>query len=240
MKTILVPGALVASVAISVGMALLKPVPHGHRYDLAVQLTVALALIGVLCKVPLDRIFKRSVLVAIFIAGLGWGVFSVSSIDPRSEIVATYRSVFEAIDSGRNPYTSGTIFHLAEDGKPVFGNFNYPPAEITPYYLAYRIAGRWDSTVLTGAMILINGLACLVLLWTFPRVGAPKLAAFFPLFLAGEIRTNPALTLLAVAILVGLIVREIEKPSRSRPYLIAVVFGIGLMTKFLILPLMAA
>jgi hypothetical protein len=35
-------------------------------------------------------------------------------------------------------------------------------------------------------------------------------------------------------------VKEMEKPGRSLPYLLAVLFGIGLMTKFLIMPLMAA
>jgi hypothetical protein len=240
MKKYLAPGALILAITVSLVLGVLKPVPHGHRYDLAFQLTVALALIWLLGKVPLEWIFKRGVLAAVFVAGLGWGIFNVSSIDPRSEIVDHYRSVFEAIDSGRNPYTSGTIFHRGEDGDPVYGNFNYPPAEIYPYYLAYRLAGRWDSTVLTGVMILINGLACLILLRTFPHVGAFRLAAFFPLFLVGEIKTTPSLTVLVTAILLGLIVKEMKKPGRSRPYVIAVVFGIGLMTKFLILPLMAA
>ena len=240
MKKLIVPGTLLLSVLISIAMGVLKPVPHGHRYDLAIQLTIALALIWLLYKTPLDVIFKRGVLALIFVAGLGWGILNVSSIDPGSEIVGYYGTVFEAIDSGRNPYACGTIFHRAEDGNAVYGNFNYPPAEIYPYYLAYRVAGRWNSTVLTGVMILMNGLACLILLRTFPRVGALNLEAFFPIFLAGEIKTNPSLTFLVTAILVGLIVREIKKPGRSRPYLIAIVFGIGLMTKFLILPLMAA
>ncbi len=240
MKRYLPPGALILAIAVSLVLGVLKPVPHGHRYDLAIQLTVALALIWLLGQVPLEWVFKRGVLAVVFVAGLGWGIFNVSSIDPRSEIVEYYGSVFEAVDSGRNPYTSGTIFHRGEDGNPVYGNFNYPPAEIYPYYLAYRIVGRWDSTVLTGVMILINGLACLVLLRTFPHVGALRLAAFFPLFLVGEIKTNPSLTFLVTAILLGLIVKEMKKSGRSRPHLVAVVFGIGLMTKFLILPLMAA
>jgi len=89
-------------------------------------------------------------------------------------------------------------------------------------------------------MILINGLACLILALTFPRAGLASLAAFFPLFLFGEIKTNPSLTFLVTALLVWLIVEEQREPGRVRPYLIAVVFGIGLMTKFLVLPLMAA
>lgn len=237
---LVLPGALVLSLAISIAMAILRPVPHGHRYDLSVQLAVGLALIWFLSKVSLGWVFRPGVLAAVLVAGLGLGILNVSSIDPGSEVVGYYQSVFAALDSGRNPYTSGTIFHKDEGGNPVYGNFNYPPAEIYPYYLAYRVLGRWNSTVLTGVMILLNGLACLLLLWTFPHIRARNLAAFFPLFLLGEIKANPALTFLLTAVLLGLIVREMERPGRSRPYLIAVVFGVGLTTKFLILPLMAA
>jgi len=128
----LMPVALGVPIAIALAMAVAKPVPHGHRYDLAVQLSAGLAFIGFLAKAPFDKIFKGGVLAAVFVAGLGWGAFSVASIDPGSEIVGAYRSVFEALDSGRNPYASGTIFHRGEDGRPVYGNFNYPPAEIYP------------------------------------------------------------------------------------------------------------
>ena len=240
MKKYLGPGILLLSVAISVAMWILKPVPHGHRYDLAFQVSFTLALIWAFVKAPLRSVFGKGFLAAVAVAGLGWGIISVASVDPRSELVGYYRSVFEDLDSGRNPYTSGTIFHQGEDGTPVYGNFNYPPAEIYPYYLAYRIVGRWDSTVLTAVMILLNGFCCLILLLTFPSVGAAKLAAFFPLFLFGEIRTNPSLTFLVTALLLFLIVRERSEPGKLRPILIAVVFGIGLMTKFMILPLMAA
>ena len=240
MKKYIGPGVLLLSIAISVAMWVLKPVPHGHRYDLAFQVSLALALIWIFCKAPVGSVFRKGFLIAVAVAGLGWGIINVSSIDPHSEMVDYYRSVFKALDSGRNPYTSGTIVHLGEDGRPVYGNFNYPPAEIAPYYLAYRVFGRWDSTVLTGVMILLNGLCCLVLLLTFPSIRAANLAAFFPLFLFGEIKTNPSLTFLVTALLLWLIVREREKPGKLRPLLIAVVFGIGLTTKFLIIPLLAA
>ena len=240
MKKSFVPAALALAVAISIAMAVLKPVPHGHRYDLAVQLTVGLALIGLFISAPLRLAFDKRVLAAIFIAGLGLAVLNLASIDPEAEIVGAYRSVFETIEAGGNPYTSGTIFHRGEDGAPVYGNFNYPPAEIYPYYLAYLIAGRWDSTVLTAAMVLMNGLAVTLLALTFPGLRAASLAAFLPLLLFGEIKTNPSLTFLLTAALLALIVRDMRRPGRLAPVLIAVTFGIGLMTKFLVLPLMAA
>jgi hypothetical protein len=83
MKKHLLPGLLALSLMISLAMAVLKPVPHGHRYDLAVQLSLGLNLIWLLGRVPLERIFKKSVLAAVFIAGLGWGIFNVSSIGTR-------------------------------------------------------------------------------------------------------------------------------------------------------------
>ena len=179
-------------------------------------------------------------LAAVFVVGLALGVNNLARIKPGSEIVRYYGTVFEALDSGRNPYTAGTIFHLNENGAAVYGNFNYPPAEIYPYYWASKITGRWDSSVLTGTMLLLNALGCALLLLTFPGVRAVELAAFFPFFLLGEIRTNPALTFLITAGLVALMVRERRRPSRVGPLAIAVLFGLGLMTKFLVWPLMAA
>lgn len=239
-KKLLPPAALALALTVALVMAVLKPVPHGHRYDLAVQLTVGLSLIWLVAKAPLRLVFNRTTLAAVFVAGIGLGILNFASIDPNAETIGYYRSVFEVMDRGGNPYTSGTIFHRAEDGAPVYGNFNYPPVEIFPYYLAYRIAGRWDVTVFTASMLLINGLACAVILLTWPSVGVSSLAAFFPLLLFGEIRTNPSLTLLAAAVLVWLMVRERRRPSPHGPYLVAFAFGVGLMTKFLIWPLAAA
>lgn len=236
----LVPAALLLCLAVSIALFFLKPVPHGHRYGLAVELSLALILIWGLCRMPRRLLCRKGVLAAIFLVGLAWGVREVAAIDPRAEIVDVYRTVFEALDSGRDPYTCGTIFHRDERGLPAYGNFNYPPAEIGPYYLAYRILGRWDSGVLTGVMLALNAACCLILLATFPGAPAASLAAFFPIFLAGEIKTNPSMTFLVTAILIWLMARERARPAKVRPVLIAAVFGIGLMTKFLIMPIMAA
>lgn len=221
-------------------MWVLKPVPYGHRYGLAIELTLALFLIWGICRIPLRFLRRKEVLAVIFIAGLAWGVREVSTIDPQAEIIGVYSSVFEALDSGRNPYTCGTIFHRDERGLPAYGNFNYPPAEIGPYYLAYRIFGRWDSGVLTGVMLALNAASCLILLATFPGAPAASLAVFFPFFLMGEIKTNPSMTLFVTAVLIWLMVRQRDRPLKLRPVLIAAVFGIGMTTKFLIMPIMAA
>jgi hypothetical protein len=240
MKKYLVPGALILCVAISLAMWVLKPIPHAHRYDLSFQLSLVLAAIWLFFRVSPGWIFKRGILAAVLLAGLAFGIHNLATIDPHAEIVSAYRTVFEAIDGGRNPYTSGTVFHRVENGAVVYGNFNYPPAEIYPYYLAYRLSGRWDSAVLTAVMILLNALCCLILLRMFPAIRPGYLMAFFPLFLFGEIRTNPSLTFLVTALLLWLMKKDGERPQKITRFLIAVVFGIGLMTKFLIIPLMAA
>jgi hypothetical protein len=240
MKKYFVPGALILCVAISLVMWILKPIPHAHRYDLSFQLSLVLAVIWLFTRVPPSRIFRRGVLAVVLLAGLWFGIHNLATIDPRAEIVSSYRSVFVAIDGGRNPYTSGTVFHRDENGTAVYGNFNYPPAEIYPYYLAYRLSGKWNSAVLTAVMILLNALCCLILLKMFPSIRPGYLMAFFPLFLFGEIKTNPSLTFLVTALLLWLMIKDRERPQKIYRYLIAVVFGIGLMTKFLIIPLMAA
>jgi hypothetical protein len=239
-KKYLVPAGLGLAVAISLVMAVLKPVPHGHRYDLAVQLSVGLSLIAIFIRIPSRQALSRGALAAVFLAGLGMGVVNVVSSHRNAEIVEAYRSVFEVLDRGGNPYTAGTIVHRDEDGRTVLGNFNYPPAEIYPYYLAYRIVGRWNGAVLAAVLVLLNALCCVILVLTFPDVRTAELAAFFPIFLFGEIRTNPSLVFVVTALLIWLIVLEKRQPSRTGPWIIAVVFGIGLATKFLIVPLMAA
>ncbi len=239
-KKAFVPSVLAFAVVLSLLMAALKFIPHGHRYDLAVKVSLALALFWLIYEVRPDWLLRKGVLVLAVLAGLGLGIGEISVINPRSEIVQVYQTVFDAMDSGNNPYTSGTIFHYAEFYKVVYGNFNYPPVEIYPYYAAYKIAGAWNSTVMTAVFLVLHALVCLVFLWTFPRVKRRYLAAFFLLFLFTEIITNPAMTFLVTALVLLVIKKNEVRPRPVYRYLIAVLFGIGLMTKFLVIPFMAA
>jgi hypothetical protein len=59
-------------------------------------------------------------------------------------------------------------------------------------------------------------------------------------FLFAEILTNVAMTFLITALILFVVKKDREKPRRVYRYVIAVLFGIGLMTKFLIIPLMGA
>jgi hypothetical protein len=240
MKRYLVPAALLGCVAISIVMAILKPIPHAHLYGLSIKLSLALAFIWMLYAAKADWLFKRSVLAVVLLAGLALGVTNLKAVRSNSEIVRVYGSVFKTIDSGRNPYTSGSIIHLGEQGQPVYGNFNYPPMEIYPYYLAYRTSGTWNAAVLTTTMLLLHALCCLIFLRMFPEIRPTYLIPYFLLFLLGEIRTNPSMTFLVTALTLWLILEDRKKPRKARRYLIAVLFGVGLATKFLIIPLMAA
>ena len=233
-------GALIACVAISLLMLVFRPVPGGRHYEYALLLSLALTAIWLLAAAGVRTFFKMEVLFAVALCGLILGGVNLCVLKPDSEIVRTYGDVFDALEAGRNPYTSGTIYHEIESSGPVYGNFNYPPAEILPYYLAYRIAGTWNITVLTATLIIIQALCFLALLRMFPRIRPALLLPFLPMILLGEVKTNVAMTFLVTVLVLWMIRRAGERPRGLDRTVIAVLFGIGLMTKFLILPLMAA
>ncbi len=240
MKKILVPGALASCAGIALVMWLLKPLPHAYRYDYALLLSAALAAIWLLYTASPRTFFKPWVLVLVMMCGLGLGIKNLVSIKPTAEIVPHYRTVFEALENGKNPYTAGTIFHRVESHGPGEGNFNYPPLEIYPYYAASRIAGAWNSTVLTITLLILQALCCVILVLMFPRIRATYLLPFVPMILMGEIKTGSAMTLLLAALTLWAIKRNREGPRSIHRYVIAVLFGLALMTKYMAIPLMAA
>lgn len=240
LKKYLVPGTLVFCVVISLVMGILKPIPHAHRYDYALLLSAALTAIWLLYTASPQTFFKPWVLVLVMFCGLGLGIKNLSSIKQTAEIVPHYQTVFDALENGKNPYTVGTIFHRIESRGPGHGNFNYPPLEIYPYYVASRIAGTWNTTVLTITILLIQALCCLALVLMFPRIRPIYLLPFVPMLLMGEVKTGSAMTFLLTALTVWAIKKNREDPRRLHRYMIAVLFGLALMTKFLAIPLMAA
>jgi hypothetical protein len=233
--------ALLGCLAVAAVMWIVKPIPHGHLYWRAVLLAFGLSVAWLIYVAnPTKVLFRKAVLIPIFLCGLGFGIKNLATISPNVELVQHYRDTFDALDSGQNPYTVGTVFHFTESYKIVRGNFNYPPLEIYPYYLAYRIAGRWDITVFTATILVIQALVCLIFVLMFPRVRFGFLLPFLPMIFMGEVKTGPALTLLFTALILWQIKKDRRKPGGARRYVIAVLFGLGLMTKFLIIPLMAA
>jgi hypothetical protein len=237
----LVAAGLAASTGIALLMLVLEPVAGGRHYEYALINALALAALWLLYSLQPRTFFGRGALAFILLAGLTLGAANLAVVRTDSEIVKTYRTVFEALDAGRNPYTAGTIYHEIEGLGPVYGNFNYPPLEIYPYYLAYLAAGRtWNIAVLVETMILLQVLAAAILFRTLRDVRTELLWPAVPLLVLGEVKTTVALTLLVVSAILWLVRRDAERPRELHRYAIAALFGLGLTTKFLALPLMAA
>jgi len=233
--------ALLGCMALALVMWILKPIPNGHLYWRAVLLAFGLAVAWLIYVAsPKKVLFRKGVLIPILLCGIGFGVKNLATIKPNVELVPHYQDVFNTLDSGKNPYTVGTIFHYTDDYKPVFGNFNYPPLEMYPYYLAYRIAGTWNIRVFTVTILLLHVLAGLLFVLMFPRVRFGFLLPFLPMIVFGEVKTGVAMTLLITALILWQIKMDRRKPGGIHRYAIAVLFGLGLMTKFLLIPLMAA
>jgi len=93
---------------------------------------------------------------------------------------------------------------------------------------------------MTTTFIVIHALVCLVFLLTFPEVKRRYLLPFFPLLLFTEIIVNPSMTFLVTALVLLVVKKDQAEPRTAYRVLIAALFGVGLMTKFLIIPLMAA
>lgn len=232
--------ALGASVLAALLLLLYEPVPGGRRYEYALIQALSLTAVWLLAATRPETFFGRRVLAFILFAGLVLGAANLAVVRSDSEIVRAYGTVFEALDSGRNPYAAGTIHHEIEGAGEVLGDFNYPPLEIAPYYLAYRVSGTWNATVLVATMVLIQAVCALLLFRVLPRVRPILLLPFLPMVLLGEVKTNVALTFLFAALIARAVVRQEDAPRPGRRLALAVLFGLGALTKFLILPLMAA
>jgi hypothetical protein len=230
------------SLAVSVALYVFRPISNGHQYQLAVRVTALLALIWGISTFRARWLGEPRFLGLVFALGLYCAVSRPLTIKQDSEIVAAYGSAFAALDAGKNPYDSGTIVHFDEHGEHKLGNFNYPPVEIVPYYAVAKLWGRWDHRVLTWVLIAVQALACALLWSTFrERVrGAPSVVlAFAPLLICFELHTNVALSLLAVALVMRLILRPVHAGQRRNEWTPMLTFGVALLTKFLIIPLFA-
>lgn len=239
-KDYLALAALLFSILVSLLMVIAKPVDHGHFHGMALKLSAILAGIWYVYRFQPRLVFTKGMRIFVLVVALGFGIGGFIALNPDAEIVHTYASVFQAMRDGQNPYTSGTIFHRKEFDQPVLEDFNYPPLEIYPYYLLYRATGTWNIWILTFFKLALYALAGLLFLWTFPGIKRKFLLPFLPLFLFLEVQQNPTLALLFTALILLAVGKAGENPGWGSRCLIAVLFGVGLMTKFLIIPLMAA
>jgi hypothetical protein len=237
---IAIPDVFVASLGVAIAMAILRPIPHGHSYGLSIEVTTVLAVAWFVVRHRPHWVDEPRLLWPTFLIGLYFGVDRLLYIDAHSEIIAVYRDVFTTLSSGANPYDCSCITHFDEYRAHKLGNFNYPPAEIWPYWFAARLAGTWNAIVLRSTLCVLHALACILLWLTFRDTQPRTRIAFFPVLLFFELRTNVALTLLVVAALVFVMERRSRSEKPWHRPAIWVLFGVGLITKFLIIPMFAA
>lgn len=226
-----------ACLAVALIFVILRPVAEGHRYDLTIKLCLPIFLFSCLLYLWPGYAFKKITLAILILAGLSVGSGSLATLDPDSEIVNVYRTVFQTMDRGENPYTSGTVYHRDADGKAVYGNFNYPPLEIYPYYLVWKITGCWNSVVLVITIMFINFLACLVLLTVFREVPVSFILPYLVFILLIEIKTNPSMTLLLSCLIILAVKKFTPDWNLKKRLITAGLFGLGLLTKFFVVPL---
>jgi hypothetical protein len=173
-------------------------------------------------------------------AGLVVAVDRLSSLPQDAEVLRVYRALFEALDGGANPYDCNCIPHSVEGGTWRLGNFNYPPTEIWPYYLVYSVFGTSSRALFTATLITLSLGACVMLRLAFPRVSLGIVSCYFPLLVFFELKTNSATALFIVSVIVWLIWRSSHWQNAIREAFLAVVFSVGLLTKFIVIPIFAA
>ena len=230
----IVLGAYVVAVALFA----LRPV-EGREYVLVLSSTAVLLVVWVGWATLGAGLLRRSVLVAIAAIGVVWGAVRAAGIDAGAEIVRTYQSLFAALDRGINPYACDCIVHLVENDAVRFGAFNYPPAEIWPYRLVEQVSGAAGVGLLTGTWLALNVAAFAVLAVATRRSLGWRILAFFPFLVLWELQTNIATTMVVVAGIVAVQLAEHRAPRVWHRPVLWVLMGVGLLTKFVVVPLYA-
>ena len=236
----LVPAGLLSCLAIAIAMALLRPIPHGHSYGLAVKVTAVVTLVWFVVRHQPGWIEQRWFLGLVMLGGVYLMIERPLTLPRHPEIVAVYQDVLAAVSRGENPYTCDCIVHYDEHGEHQYGGFNYPPAEIWPYWLARAVAGTFDWRVLATTLLLLQLLACFILYQTFAEFGFWRLTPYLSIVAFYELRTNVAQTLLILSLLVLVLTSKARAPRLWHRPALWLLFGLGLVTKFLVIPVFAA
>ena len=208
----LAPAGLALCLLVSAVMLALKPIPHAHRYGQALKLSVELTAFWFLYKVKPGWTLKRGVLIFACLAGLGLGIGEISVINPRSEIVQVYDSVFSTIRDGGNPYTTGTIFHYAEFDEDRLRELQLPAAGNLPLPPGLQDARGVEQHGHDRGLHRPAPPRLRDFLLTFPEVKRRYLVPFFPLFLFTEIIVNSAMTFLVTALILLVVKKDQAEP----------------------------
>jgi hypothetical protein len=237
------PGAglalLVAALGVATLLWVLRPVPRGSGYSLAVETSAVLLIVWAAWALGPMALRRRAALVAIAAAGIAAAAARGADLDPDAEVVRTYGSLFAAIAAGRNPYTCECIVHLTPAG-PRLGDFNYPPAEIWPYQAVQALLGDWGIGVLAVTVVALNLVAAAALLLALPRAWRAPGLAFLPLLVLWEVAATIGMTMLVTAGVVVVVLDGMRAERRWHRPALWFLFGVGLLTKFAVLPLFTA
>jgi len=233
----ILPACLIVCFLFSLFLFIARPLPAGQHYELVLKLCLELLCVWLVYYLSPEFLNHKLVMVIILLAGLSLGYYQLSRPRENPEITKTYESVFKDLEEGKNPYTSGRIYHRNSQEQIVYQNFNYPPLELYPYWFFYRLFRVWNMQSLSYFLMFIQFLAGIILVLTFRQSQARYLLAFLPLLVFSEITTNPAMNMLLVSIFMALLYRQERKPSTANQLLLAIVIGLGLSAKFFFIPL---
>jgi hypothetical protein len=234
-----VPVLLGICAVTSLALFVLRPIDNAHEWAMAPTMTAALIGIWFVYRHrPEWFAGNRWLLGSILIAGLIVAVNELTSLHKGGEVIDVYRALFDALDRGINPYDCNCIPHIVEGGTKL-GNFNYPPTEIWPYYLVHSVLGVWNRYVFSAVLIALNIGTCLALRLTFRRLPWRVIACYFPFLIFFGLETNSATALFMISLAVALITR-LGAGDMGREALLVVTFGVGILTKFIVIPVFAA
>jgi len=216
----------------------LEPVASGRGYRLVLETTAALFGLWLIWVVRPSLFTSKRLLLIVAAIGAVGGAVRVAGLSVEGEVIRTYESLFAALSQGRNPYTCECIVHITPYGDRL-GNFNYPPVEIGPYQAAEWLAGHWDVAVFAVTVLCCNALAFALLFRATPRGRRLPVLAFFPFLVLWELRTTIGMTMVIAAAIVAVLLMATRHERRWHRPAIWLLFGVGLLTKFAVIPLFA-
>ncbi|KXA94421.1 hypothetical protein AKJ65_04475, partial [candidate division MSBL1 archaeon SCGC-AAA259E19] len=126
-------------------------------------------------------------------------------------------------------------------GEVVFGNFNNLPLTIPFYWITHFLTAHWAIEYLILTNLLVRLLVCFVFMKTTPKLSQIQRLPFYLVFLFWGGEYPITTTFLIVALLMYFFTRGISSLRRiSTIGFLPLLFGLGLLTKFFVIPIFFA
>lgn len=231
--------ALALALAVATVLWWRHPVASGRDYLLGLEITGALFVVWLAWAARPSFMSRRMVVVSIAAAGSVGSVTRALGLDANAEVIRTYRSLFVALSQGTNPYTCDCIVHDTPRGLRL-GAFNYPPAEIWSYEAVHWLAGGWDASILAVTLVCCGAIAFALLFLAAQRGRRRWMLAFLPFLVLWELQTTIAMTMMVTGAIVAVLLADMRGEHGWRRPVLWALFGVGLLTKFVVIPLFAA